>query len=106
MADAQDDWSTGDHGSRRLGLPDQLSAACAMIPLIEGREFGWSNGWILAAITLPVSAFPFVIIERKSKLPMLPLFLFSDVFSWIVFTVQSGPAALFWHAVRAEPLFS
>jgi MFS transporter, DHA2 family, methylenomycin A resistance protein len=38
------DGQTGDHGCRRLDLPGQLSAACAMIlliaALIEGREFG------------------------------------------------------------------
>jgi DHA2 family methylenomycin A resistance protein-like MFS transporter len=43
-----------------------------------------------------LSALSFVIIERKSKSPMLPLFLFSNpVFSWIVFTVLSGSAAFF-----------
>jgi DHA2 family methylenomycin A resistance protein-like MFS transporter len=95
------DSQTGDHGSRRLDLPGQLSAAFAMIlliaALIEGREFGWRNGWILAALTLSgLSALSFVIIERKSESPMLPLFLFSNpVFSWIVLTVLSGAAAFF-----------
>jgi MFS transporter, DHA2 family, methylenomycin A resistance protein len=95
------DSQVGDHGSRRLDLPGQLSAAFAMFlliaALIEGREFGWRNGWILAAITLSVlSGLSFVIIERKSKSPMLPLFLFSNpVFSWTVFTTLSGSAAFF-----------
>ncbi len=92
---------TGDHGGRRLDLPGQLSAALAMIlliaALIEGREFGWSNGWILAAIALSVlSALSFVIIEHTSKSPMLPLSLFSNpVFSWVSFAVLLGAAVFF-----------
>jgi DHA2 family methylenomycin A resistance protein-like MFS transporter len=95
------DSQTGDHGSRRLDWPGQLCAAFAMIlliaALIEGREFGWSNSWILATLALSVlSALSFVITERKSKSPMLPLFLFSNpVFSWILFTVLSGSPAFF-----------
>ena len=90
-----------DHGNRRLDLPGQLSGALVMILLIviliEGRELGWSNSWILAAIALSVlSGLSFVIIERRSKAPMLPLFLFSNpVFSWTLFTVLSGSAAFF-----------
>jgi MFS transporter, DHA2 family, methylenomycin A resistance protein len=95
------DRQTGDFGNRRLDLPGQLSGAFAMIllivALIEGRELGWSNNWILAAIALSVlSALSFVIIERKSKSPMLPLSLFSNsIFSWISFTVLSGATAFF-----------
>lgn len=91
----------GDHGSRRLDLPGQLCAAFAIIlliaALIEGREFGWSNSWILATFALSVlSALSFVTIERKSKSPMLPLFLFSSpVLSWVSFTVLLGSAAFF-----------
>ena len=92
---------TDDHGSRQLDLPGQLSAAFAMIlliaTLIEGREFGWSNSWILAATALSVlSALSFVTVERKSKAPMLPLFLFSNpVFSWVSFAVLLGSAVFF-----------
>jgi DHA2 family methylenomycin A resistance protein-like MFS transporter len=95
------DGQASDRGSRRLDLPGQLSAAFAMIlliaALIEGRQFGWSNGWILAAVALSVlSTLSFVIIERKSKSPMLPPLLFANpLFSWIVFTVLSGSAAFF-----------
>ncbi len=95
------DSQTGNHGGRRLDLPGQLSAAFAMIliiaTLIEAREFGWSNSGILAALALSAtSTLAFVIIERKSKSPMLPLSLFwNPVFSWIVFTVLSGSAAFF-----------
>jgi MFS transporter, DHA2 family, methylenomycin A resistance protein len=95
------DSQTGDHGSRRLDLPGQLSAAVAMIlliaALIEGREFGWSSSGILATLALSVlSALSFVIIERRSKSPMLPLSLFwNPVFSWILFTVLSGSSVFF-----------
>jgi DHA2 family methylenomycin A resistance protein-like MFS transporter len=95
------DRQTGDHGSRRLDWPGQLCAAFAMIlliaALIEGRQVGWSNGWIWAAIALSgLSALSFVMIERKSKSPMLPLSLFANpVFSWILFTVLTGSAAFF-----------
>jgi DHA2 family methylenomycin A resistance protein-like MFS transporter len=106
------DGQTGDHGSRRLDLPGQLSAAFAMIlliaTLIEGREFGWSNGWLLAAIALSVlSALSFVIIERKSKSPMLPVFLFSKSGLFVGFLrCPVRFSGLFWHVVRVEPLFS
>jgi MFS transporter, DHA2 family, methylenomycin A resistance protein len=95
------DRQTGDCASRRLDLPGQLSAAFAMILLIpallEGREFGWNNGWILLAIALSVlSAQSFIIIERRSKSPMLPLFLFSNpVFSWVSFVMLLGSAVFF-----------
>jgi MFS transporter, DHA2 family, methylenomycin A resistance protein len=95
------DRQTGDCASRRLDLPGQLSAAFAMIllipALIEGREFGWNNGWILLAIALSVlSAQSFIIIERRSKSPMLPLFLFSNpVFSWVSFVMLLGSAVFF-----------
>jgi DHA2 family methylenomycin A resistance protein-like MFS transporter len=95
------DRQTGDRASRRLDLPGQLSAAFAMIllipALIEGREFGWNNGWILLAIALSVlSAQSFIIIERRSKSPMLPLFLFSNpVFSWVSFVMLLGSAVFF-----------
>jgi DHA2 family methylenomycin A resistance protein-like MFS transporter len=95
------DGQTGDHGSRRLDLPGQLCAAFAIIlliaALIEGREFGWSNSWILATLALSLlSALSFVIIERRSKSPMLPLFLFSNpVFSWVSFAILLGSVVFF-----------
>jgi DHA2 family methylenomycin A resistance protein-like MFS transporter len=95
------DRQTGDYGSRRLDVPGQLCAALAMIllisALIEGREVGPSSGWILTAIALSaLSATSFVIIERRSKSPMLPLSLFANpVFSLILYTVLSGSAAFF-----------
>jgi DHA2 family methylenomycin A resistance protein-like MFS transporter len=95
------DSHTSDHGSRRLDLPGQLSAAFAMIllnaALIEGARVGWDNIWILAALMLSaLSTLSFVIIERKSTSPILPLSLFSNlVFSWICFTVLISSATFF-----------
>jgi DHA2 family methylenomycin A resistance protein-like MFS transporter len=95
------DSPTGDRGSRRLDLPGQASAVFAMLllvaALIEGRERGWSSSPILAAIALSgLSALSFVLIERRSRSPMLPLVLFSNpVFSWIVLAVLSSSAAFF-----------
>ena len=91
----------GDHGGRRLDLPGQVSAALAMIllnaALIEGAIVGWGNSWILAALMLSaLSTLSFVIIERKSISPILPLSLFSNpVFSWICFTVLLSSATFF-----------
>jgi DHA2 family methylenomycin A resistance protein-like MFS transporter len=90
-----------DHGGRRLDLPGQLSAALAMIllnaALIEGAGVGWGNSWILAALVLSaLSTVSFVIIERKSISPILPLSLFSNpVFSWICVTVLISSATFF-----------
>jgi MFS transporter, DHA2 family, methylenomycin A resistance protein len=95
------DRQTGDHRGRRLDLPAQLCATFAMIlligTLIEAREFGWTNSGILLAIALSAMlALSFVMIERKSKSPMLPLHLFSNpVFSWIILAVLTGAATFF-----------
>jgi MFS transporter, DHA2 family, methylenomycin A resistance protein len=95
------DRRSGDRGSRRLDLPGQLSSAVALImliaALIEGRQFGWSNIWIVAAVAFAaVATLSFVMIERKSTSPMLPLFLFSNpAFSWIALSVLLGAAAFF-----------
>jgi len=66
-----------DGGSRRFDVPGQLSAASAIVlliaALIEGRELGWGNGWIVAALVLAVlSAVSFVLAERRSASPMFP----------------------------------
>jgi DHA2 family methylenomycin A resistance protein-like MFS transporter len=95
------DGQASDLGSRRLDLPGQLCAAFAMIlliaALIEGREFGWSNGWILASLTLSgLSALAFVVIERNSNSPMLPLVMFANpVFALVLLAVLLGAAVFF-----------
>lgn len=90
-----------DGGSRRLDVPGQLSAASAMVllvvALIEGRELGWGNGWIVAAMGLSVvSAAAFLLVERRSEAAMLPLSLFGNpVLSWVSVTMLLGSAASF-----------
>ncbi|MFM0068823.1 MFS transporter [Paraburkholderia aspalathi] len=89
------------HGGRRLDLLGQLTAATAMIlvtaGLIEGGQYGYGNVWILAAFAIAaLSAIAFVVVERKTRAPMLPLFLFANpVFSWICYIFMSGSAAFF-----------
>jgi len=95
------DGHLGDHGRRRLDWPGQLSAALAMIllnaALIEGARVGWGDRWIVAALMLSgLSTLSFVIIERTSSSPILPLSLFSNpVFSWICVTVLLSSATFF-----------
>lgn len=90
-----------DGGSRRFDVPGQLSAASAMVlliaALIEGHELGWGSGWIVATLVLAVlSAASFVLAERRSASPMLPLSLFSSpVLSWVSVTMLLGSAAFF-----------
>ena len=90
-----------DCGSRRFDLPGQVTSALAMVllitTLIEQRELGWNNHWILVGIALVVvMTLFFVIIEYRSEAPMLPLFLFSNsAFSWISFSVLLGSSAFF-----------
>jgi len=88
-------------GSRRFDVPGQLSAASAIVlliaALIEGRELGWGNGWIVAALVVAIlSAVSFVLVERRSASPMFPLSLFSSpVLSWISVATLLGSAAFF-----------
>ena len=45
--------------------------------LIEGPELGWRNGWVISMLFLGVlSAIAFVLTERASAAPMLPMTLF------------------------------
>ncbi|ASL48951.1 Multidrug resistance protein Stp (plasmid) [Burkholderia sp. AD24] len=90
-----------NRGSRRLDLLGQMTAATAMIlvtaALIESSEYGYGDKWALGAFALAaVSALAFVVVERKARAPMLPLFLFANpVFSWICYIFMSGSAAFF-----------
>jgi DHA2 family methylenomycin A resistance protein-like MFS transporter len=91
----------GGQSSRRLDIPGQSTAAITIIlltaALIEGSRLGTHNAWIRSAIVIAMlSAVAFVIIERKSKSPMLPLFLFSNpLFSTVAYMFLSGSAAFF-----------
>lgn len=95
------DGRSGDHGTRRVDWPGQLSAALAMVlliaALIEGPELGWDSGRVVAALALSgLSALSFVVVERRSDAPMLPLTLFSSpIFSWVSVAGLLGSAVFF-----------
>ena len=67
------------HG--RLDVPGAalaiLTLACGSFGLIEGPARGWDDGAVLAALVAGVvGALAFVLIERRSSNPMLPLSIF------------------------------
>ncbi|MFM0617427.1 MFS transporter [Paraburkholderia nemoris] len=90
-----------EHGSRRIDLAGQSSLAIAIIlmttALIEGAKLGWGSTWVIAAFAIGlVSACAFIVIERRSRSPMLPLHLFSNsTFSLICYVFLSGATAFF-----------
>jgi MFS transporter, DHA2 family, methylenomycin A resistance protein len=66
---------------RRLDLAGQIAAVVALGALadtiIEGGRRGWTNGYVMVAVSVAaVSALGFLVIERKTPHPMLPLWLF------------------------------
>jgi len=73
--------------SKEMDLPGQAAAIVVIGSLaaatIEGGSLGWTNPWVLSAYGVSlVAAVAFVVVEAKSKVPMLPLSLFRDrVFS-------------------------
>ena len=72
---------------RHLDLPGLIVSAIALFSLtyalIEGHDRGWTSGLILGAFALAaVTTAVFLLIEARSKHPMIPLALFrSRVFS-------------------------
>ena len=67
--------------NRELDVLGQVSAAgalgCLAGALIEGGTFGWTNPWVLAGFVAFVVLFLlFVLRERRTQQPMLPLGLF------------------------------
>ncbi len=66
-----------------LDLPGQATAilalGCLAGAIIEGGAFGWTNTLVLAGFAAALAAgVAFVLIERRSPQPMLPLSLFRD----------------------------
>lgn len=88
-----------DRGSRRLDLPGQISAALALLlmvgGLIEGGEVGWRSRLVLAMfIIAALAVLTFIVVERRSRAPMLPLRVFSNpVLTWVVAVMLCGAAA-------------
>ena len=69
---------------RKVDLPGQISAivalGCLAGAIIEGGERGFSNGFVLAGFGgFLIAAVAFVLIERRSAQPMLPLTLFRNL---------------------------
>lgn len=68
----------------RFDLPGQVLAICTLVSLtyilIEGKQLGWRTMPILVGTALFVSsAVLFVLVESRSKEPMLPLQLFTSL---------------------------
>ncbi|KVT70090.1 hypothetical protein WK56_19350 [Burkholderia ubonensis] len=95
------DKQVSDHGARRLDIAGQGTAALAITlltaALIEVSRLGIHHLWIRSALAIAMlSAVAFVLIERRTRSPMLPLFLFSNPsFSTISYMFLSGSAAFF-----------
>ena len=73
-----------EEGSRRLDVPGVLSLmvglAGVLFGLIEGPNLGWGNPLVVAALGGGVAGLAvFVIVERRSSAPMLPLNLFRNL---------------------------
>jgi EmrB/QacA subfamily drug resistance transporter len=76
--------STEPNASRRIDWPGILSASvglfCLTFALVEGQKYGWGSALI---VSLFVAAFLglmlFVIIERRSRAPLIELSLFRKV---------------------------
>jgi MFS transporter, DHA2 family, methylenomycin A resistance protein len=69
-------------GEHKLDLPGQAAAIAGLgvlaAAIIEGGRVGWSNNWVLAGFAgFVVLAVLFVLQERRSDAPMLPLSLFA-----------------------------
>ncbi len=74
---------TSRSAHRQIDLPGQLAAivalGCLAGAIIEGGALGWANGLVVAGlICFLAAAAAFVIIERKSEQPMLPLSVFEN----------------------------
>ncbi len=67
--------------ARTLDMPGQMAAVLALgslaAAMIEGGERGWTDAWVLAGFaSFAVLAALFLLIEFRSKHPLLPLALF------------------------------
>ncbi|MGA0568068.1 MFS transporter [Rathayibacter sp. KR2-224] len=76
--------------TRRLDAAGQVLAVVTLgiltAAIIEGGEFGFANPFVVTALAVAVCAgAAFVLVERRSRHPMLPLGLFrSRLFRWSV----------------------
>ncbi len=73
--------SSDPSASGRLDLPGAalaiLTLACLSYGLIEGPSRGWADGSVVVALVVGVlGAAAFLVVERRSRAPMLPLAIF------------------------------
>ena len=75
--------SRDESEEQRLDLPGLISSAVGLFgltyALIEGNNYGWSSGRILAGFALAaVGLVAFVLLEHRQRVPMLDLSLFKN----------------------------
>jgi EmrB/QacA subfamily drug resistance transporter len=75
--------SRDESHEQRLDLPGLISSAVGLFgltyALIEGNNYGWSSGRILAGFALAVVGLvTFVLLEHRQRVPMLDLSLFKN----------------------------
>ena len=75
--------SRDESKEQRLDLPGLLSSAIGLFgltyALIEGNNYGWSSGRILASFAVAVVGLAtFVVLEHRQRVPMLDLSLFKN----------------------------
>ena len=75
--------SRDESKEQRLDLPGLLSSAIGLFgltyALIEGNNYGWSSGRILASFAVAaVGLVAFVLLEHRQRVPMLDLSLFKN----------------------------
>ena len=75
--------SRDESEEQRLDLPGLISSAVGLFgltyALIEGNNYGWSSGRILAGFALAaVGLVTFVLLEHRQRVPMLDLSLFKN----------------------------
>jgi predicted MFS family arabinose efflux permease len=74
---------TSDPKGRHLDIPGQLLAILALgslcLAFIESPRSGWTSPWILACpAVFAISAVAFVMIEQRTRGPLIPLSVFSN----------------------------
>ncbi len=75
--------SRDESKEQRLDLPGLLSSAIGLFgltyALIEGNNYGWSSGRILASFAVAaIGLVTFVLLEHRQRVPMLDLSLFKN----------------------------
>ena len=97
--------------ARTLDMPGQMAAVLALgslaAAMIEGGERGWTDAWVLAGFaSFAVPAALFLLIEFRSKHPLLPLALFrKPAFSAMSLTGSLHQCRMLRLDLRIQPVF-